>query len=244
MFKINILNRDYIDTMSSVSSVLGKACHKALQAYLGGDKDHPTPADEGEAIKHGHDIGLEYLKNYSDGFIEFSDKIPDRAKLQEKYAFCYFGYIKDFDFKTEVKEVLSVEQEMKYTVEINGKLMPIPLKGYIDLLYRDHQDRIKVRDHKFVGVYSKEDKIDGGKLVQAVFYYFLSHAFIGSAPYSCIFAEFKTSENRDKSRQTKEFEIIYDESSLPFDLFYRLYADVTDALLGKQVYVPNFRRVL
>lgn len=243
MFRINNINRDYIDTMNSVSSVLGKACHKALQAYLGGDKDHPTPADEGEAIKHGHAVGLEYLQNYSDGFIDFTDKIPDRAKLQEKYAFCYFGYIKDFNFKTEVKEVVSVEQEMKFKIEVNGKIMPIPLKGFIDLLYRDQQGRLKIRDHKFTGVYSKEDKIDGGKLVQAIFYYFLAYAFTGEAPYSVIFAEFKTSENRDSSRQTKEFEIIFDESSLPFDLFYRLYDDITNALLGKQVYVPNFSAI-
>jgi hypothetical protein len=243
MFKINIINKDYIDTTLSVSTVLGKACHKALQAYLGGDKDHPTPADDGEAIKHGHAVGLEYLTNYSDGFIEFNDKIPDRAKLQEKYAYCYFGYIKDFDFKNEVKEVVSVEQKMEYTVEVNGKLLPIPLKGYIDLLYRDHQDRLKIRDHKFTGAYSKEDKIDGGKLVQAVFYYFLSYAFTGTPPYSTIFAEFKTSENRDKSPQTKLFEIVFNESSLPFELFYRLYDDITNALLGKQVYVPNFSTI-
>ncbi len=240
MFKINIINRDYIDSTSSVSTVLGKACHKALQAYLGGDKNHPTPADEGEAIKHGHDIGLEYLQNYSDGFIEFNGKIPNRQVLQEKYAFCYFGYIKDFDFKNEVKEIVSVEQEMKYTVEVNGKLLPIPLKGYIDLLYKDHSDKLKIRDHKFTGAYSSEDKIDGGKLIQGVFNYFLAYAHTGIAPYSIVFAEFKTTENRDKTRQTKEFEIVFDESSLPFDLFYRLYADITDALLGKQVYVPNF----
>lgn len=240
MFKINNINGDILDTTSSASSVLGKACHKALQAYLGGDPDYPTPADDGEAIVHGHNVGHEYLKNYSDGFIEYTATIPNRQVLNEKYAFSYFGYIKEFNAKKEIKEVVSVEQEMKYKIDIEGREMPIPLKGYIDVLYLDHKDRLKIRDHKFSATHSNPDKVDGQKLVQAAFNFFLAYAYTGQIPYSITFAEFKTSENKVKDKpQTQNYEIVFAENPLIFDLFYRLYEDITNGILGKMVFVPN-----
>jgi S-DNA-T family DNA segregation ATPase FtsK/SpoIIIE len=70
--------------------------------------------------------------------------------------------------------------------------------------------------------------------------YFLVFAEIGEKPYSIVFSECKTSKNQDSSKQTRDYEIVFDENPLIFELFYRLYADITDALLGKQVYIPNF----
>ena len=55
------------------------------------------------------------------------------------------------------------------------------------------------------------------------------------------FQEFKTSANQDKSKQLREYEIVYKDAPLIFDLFFRFYEDITDALLGKQVYVPNLQ---
>lgn len=238
MFKMNSINGEYLDTTTSASSLLGSACHKALQAYFGG-ADTPTPADEGEAIKFGHKAGLDYLDAFSEGFIEYTATIGDRAKLMERYAFSYFGYIKEFA-QEEIQSTIMVEKMLKHRVEINGKVLPVPLKGRPDLVYRDKENRIKVRDHKFTSKYSDPDKIDAAKLVQAVFSYLLVYAETGEAPYSIIFAEYKTTENRDKSRQMKEFEIVFDETPLAFDLFFRFYQDITDALMGKQVFVPNF----
>ncbi len=235
------MNGEYLDTTTGASGVLGKALHKAMQAYLGGNPDIPTPADEGEAIKFGHEMGLKYLKEYSDGFIEWSSTIPNRAKLEERYAFAYFGYIKESNYRTEIKELLLVEKMLKHKVQVDGRVLPVPLKGYPDLVYRDHKDRVRIDDHKFTGKYSEEDKIDGDKLLQAVFLFFLVAAETGEIPYSVRFREFKTVPNQDKSPQVRQFEIVYSETPEAFEFFYRFYNDMTDALLGKQVFIPNIK---
>ena len=240
MFKVNNINGDRIDTTSSPMSVLGKAVHKALERYFGGNKDIPTSNEESEAIKEGHQTGLDYLKNYSDGFIEWGTTIPDRAKLEEKYAFCYFGYLKEFLPKADIKQVLMVEKMLEHTVSIDGKELPIPLKGAADLVYEDSNGDVVIWDHKMTRSWSDEDEIDGAKLVQAAFLFFLTYAETGREPKKIVFAEFKVSENRDKSQgQLQVYEIVYRETPLIFELFARLYKDITDALMGKQVFIPN-----
>ena len=241
MFKVNQINGDYLDTLSSPSSVLGQACHKAIQAYLGGNKDRPTPANEGEAIKFGHEIGLEHLSSRFDGFIEYTTTIPNRAKMEEKYAFAYFGYIKEYNIQKEAKEVLLTEEKLKYKVEVDGRLLPIPLKGIPDVVWRDKKGRVVIDDHKFTSRYSPEEDIDGEKLLQAIFLYLLVAARLGENPHRIRFREFKITANADKSPQTKEYEMVYENIPEAFELFYRYYEDVTDALLGKQVYVPNLK---
>ena len=53
------------------------------------------------------------------------------------------------------------------------------------------------------------------------------------------FREYKVTKNADGSPQTREYEIAYGEMPIVFDLFFRFYEDMTRALLGEQVYVPN-----
>jgi len=239
MFKVNYINGDQIETTSSPSNVLGKAMHKALETYLGGNPDVPVPQDDGEAIKIAHQVGLDYLLGYSDGFIGYNTVIASREKLNEKFAFAFFGYIKEFDYRKYVKEVVLVEKMLKHKIEVDGKVLPIPLKGSADLVYRDHKDRLIIRDHKITSTYSNPEAIDGAKLIQAAFNYFLVAAETGEVPYSMVYAEFKISKNADNSPQMREFEIVFDDHPLIFEFFYRYYYDVTDALLGKQVFVPN-----
>lgn len=239
MFRVNYINGDQIETTSSPSNVIGKAMHKALQTYLGGNPDVPTPADDGEAIKVAHAVGLEYLQGYSDGFIGYNTVIANREKLNERFAFAFFGYIKEFDYRKYVKEVVLCEKMLKHKIQIGEKVLPIPLKGSADLVYRDHKNRLIIRDHKFTSRYSDPEAIDGAKLIQAAFNYFLVAAETGEMPYSMVYAEFKITPNADKSPQMREFEIVFENHPLIFEFFYRYYYDVTDALLGKQVFVPN-----
>lgn len=239
MFKIRYVNGDIIETTTGVSSILGSAVHRGLQAYLGGEPDIPTPADEGEAIKHGHARGLEYLNNYSEGFIKYTTAIPTKQVLLEKYAFCYFGYLKDFNYAKKVKQTLIVEKALKYRVEVEGQSLPIPLKGIPDFVYEDKEGRVCIEDHKITGKFSDVEAIDGAKLVQAAFLYFLVYAEIGRVPYKMTFREFKHTKNQDGSNQTREYTIIYEKEPMIFELFYRFYKDITDVLMGKAVFLPN-----
>jgi len=239
MFKIRYVNGDIIETTTGVSSILGSAVHRGLQAYLGGEPDIPTPADEGEAIKHGHARGLEYLNNYSEGFIKYTTAIPTKQVLLEKYAFCYFGYLKDFNYAKKVKQTLIVEKALKYRVEVEGQSLPIPLKGIPDFVYEDNEGRVCIEDHKITGKFSDVEAIDGAKLVQSAFLYFLVYAETGRVPYKMTFREFKHTKNQDGSNQTREYTIIYEKEPMIFELFYRFYKDITDVLMGKAVFLPN-----
>jgi len=118
MFKISQINGDYIETTSNPSNVLGKTMHKSLEVYLGGNKDIATPADDGEAIKIAHSFALKYLDDYPDGFIGYNTSIESRAKLSERFAFTFFTFIKEFDYKKFVKEVVLVEKMLKHKIQI------------------------------------------------------------------------------------------------------------------------------
>lgn len=239
MFLVNNVNGDVIDTAYSVSSVLGRAVHEALKFYFGGG-DVATPANETEAITLGYDMGKSYLEAYSDGFIKYNTQIKNRSDLEEQYALVYHGYVKEFPIK-QVKSVVLVEEMLKHHVEVNGRFLPVALKGSADLVFRDHKDRIVLWDHKIVASYSKDDEIDGEKLLQAAFNYFLVYAETGEKPYKIVFGEYKKSKNKDNSKQLVPYEMVYKDMPLMFDLFFRLYGDIIDALMGKQVYVPNLR---
>ncbi len=241
MAKVNYINGEYLDTTSSPAGVLGKALHKAMQTYLGGNKDVATPANEGEAIELAHGVGLKFLNDYPDGFIGYNTVIKNRQSLMERYAFAFFQYIKESNYQKEAKEILFVEKKLEHRVSVDGRELPIPLKGYPDLVYRDFQGRICIDDPKFVGSYSPEEAIDGGKLLQAIFLFFLVAAETGEIPHRIRFREMKIVPNQDKSPQVKEFEMVYSEMPLAFAFFYRFYEDVTDALMGKAVFLPNIK---
>lgn len=238
MFKINAINGDVLDTTSTATNVLGKAGHKALEAYFGGG-DTAAPAVEAEAVRHGYEVGRAYLDAYSDGLIEWNSVAADRAKLCERYSFAYFGYLRELGYDHATRELVMVEKMLKHRVEVEGKLLPVPLKGQIDLAYRDAAG-VHLWDHKFTSRHSGDDEIDGAKLLQAAFYYLLAYAELGEPPVDITFAEYKVTENKDKAApQLKRYTLTYASVPQVFDLFFRFYEDVTDALLGKMVYVPN-----
>ena len=239
MFKVNYVNGDVIDSTTGAAAVLGSGLHEAMKYYLGGG-DLPTPADDGEAIKFGHDMGLKYLQEYSDGFIQWTKNIPTRASLMERYAFAYFEYIKNMQFVKSVKSVVLVEKMLKYRVEVEGKELPVPLKGAADFVYYDKKDRMIIRDHKFTQKFSAEEAIDGAKLLQAAFMYFLVYAETGVAPYAIEFAECKVTKNQDATApQVQVYPMIYAKEPMIFEFFYRMYEDITKMLLGESVYLPN-----
>lgn len=243
MFLINNINGEYLETTTNVSSVLGKAVHVAMKYYLGGGNDDVTPADEGEAIKFGFEKGKEYIDSISDGMINYGEK-SSRQSLEESYAFCFFEYVKALNINKIAKEVIMVEKMLKHTVEVENRSLPVPLKGEPDLVFRSTDGKLKILDHKMVRRLSDVDDVDGPKLLQAAFYYFLVYAETGEKPYSIIFSEFKNTKNKDPNKdQYLAYEMVYDEYPLIFEFFYRMYEDVTNMLLGKQVFLPNMSAI-
>lgn len=241
MFKIRYINRDKTDSTVSPVMALGNMCHDAVAEYI---RLISQGVNEQEAMKKGYDVGIVSMQeNFPDGRISYNTTIDTRQKLHEKYSFSYFGYIKEYNYEKRITETLIVEEELKHRVQVGKKILPIPFLGYMDHVYRDEKGRIIIEDHKFVTTYSKEDTVDGAKLIQSAIYYFLVYAELGEAPYSILFREFKTTKNTSGKykgqAQTKEFEVVFEKTPVIFQLLYRIYEDMTEALLGRAVFVPS-----
>jgi len=211
-----------------------------MEVYFGGNPDM-KPKDEEDAIKLGLETGMDFLNKYQEGWIEYSKTVPAKQKALELLSFMYTSYVKEKPHKKD-EELLGSELEISVPIDIEwrGKtlVLPIPLKGFMDKVIRV-DGKLKIVDYKTCRSFSNPDKIDGRKMLQAIQYYFLVYAYFGEEPYSMIYEEVKSSKNRDGSKQVKEYEIVFAENDLYFDFYLRLYDDVTRALAGEQVYVPN-----
>lgn len=240
MFKINYINGDVIDSTRNVSGVIGQAFHRAMEMYYTG----LAIADEQEAIKGGLEAGMEFLDKYQEGFIEFSTTVPNKQKAQEIFAFAYNCYVTEKQHDKE--EIIDCELLIETDVDVEWRgerlTLPVKLKGYLDKLVR-RDGKLVIKDYKVVRAFSDPEKIDGAKIIQAIQYYLMVFAEYGEAPYSFVFEEIKNTRNRDKSPQIKEYEIVYADNEQFFDFYFRLYDDMTRALNGEMVYVPNIHTI-
>ena len=176
LFKIQDINGDRLETTMGISGILGKAFHLALEVYYGGN-DQIVISSEAEAIEMGLKTGMEFIKNYNDGFIEWNTAIVNKDKAYEVFAFAFNSYIKEKPYQTDGEELVTCEEQIKEKIDVEwrGKQLslPVPLKGYLDKLIR-HERRLKIKDYKLVGAFSDPEKIDGAKILQAINYYLLT----------------------------------------------------------------------
>lgn len=239
MFRIEQINGEVVETTRSITSVIGKAGHKALDVYYGGSDDIVVSSEQ-EGIKFGLEAGTTYLDMYNENFIKFTDQVHNKQKAIERFVFGFNSYVKETPYNSE--EVIATEEKYEEYVDVtwNGQrlVLPVKLKGYLDKLVR-RDGVLKIIDYKFVSSFSNPNKIDGAKMLQAVMYYLLVYANTGEQPFSMVFEEIKTTKNAKGGDQVKRYEMVYSEMDLAFDFFFRFYDDMTRALNGEMVYVPN-----
>ena len=165
-----------------------------------------------------------------------------RQAAIERVAFAITSYVRQSHYLKE--ETIACEDEIKEVVDIDWHgtqlRLPVPLKGFIDRVTRGADGKLRVRDYKTASKFSDLEKIDGGKIIQAVEYFFLAYAKYGEAPYSMTYEEVKTTPNKNPAEpQMREYEIVYAENPLYFDFYFRLMEDFVRAMTGEMVYVPN-----
>lgn len=243
LFRIIYLNGDVYETAWSISSVLGQAFHKAVEVYHGGSDEH-IALNQSEAVQYGLEEGMKFLDAYEEGFINFTSTIPTRQSAREKLAFAYNQYVARYDYKVK-GDLLYIEDSIQEFIDIEWKgkrlNLPVPLNGKPDLVVEGKDKKIRIIDQKTSYRFSDPEAIDGAKMIQAVIYYLLVYADTGKAPYSMTFREVKYTENKSGGEQIQEYEMVYEEHELLFDFFFRLYEDMTRALNGEMVYVPNIQ---
>lgn len=240
LFKILYINKDKFDTAIGVSAVLGSAFHRAMEVYYGGT-DEVAITSEAEAIEYGLKAGMDFIDKYNDGFVEYSKTIANKQDLFDRFTFAFNSYVKEKPYKPET--LVAVEEGLLEKIDVKWRgqdlILPVKMKGYIDKIERE-DGKLKIKDYKTCYSFSDPDKIDAKKIVQAVAYYLLAYAKYEEEPYSVTFEEVKYTKNKDGGKQVREYEIVFGENDLFFDFFFRYYDDMTRALNGEQVYVPNF----
>ncbi len=236
LFKINYINGDRIDSLQNISGVIGKSFHAGLEAYY-----TAVESGEGDPIKIALEVASDHIDAYEEGFIEYSEVVKNKQKATENLIYALTSYFTDKKARKETLVACEPMIEQDIDIELHGQklTMPVRLKGYIDKIVRDEKGRLKIIDYKTCRSFSKPDKIDGAKILQAVQYYFLVYAEYGEAPYSIRYEEVKMTKNRDGSPQIREYEMVFEQNEMYFDFYLRVYQDVTRWIMGESVFMPN-----
>jgi hypothetical protein len=200
-----------VHSKSSASSIAGKAYHAALNYYF-------------SQKKVGVEVGLVELEQAAFAHI---DEVPANAwKLQKtaptveeckmKATKVVTLLLKSFMaekhvYEDDCAEVLGVELYCNEFLVINGVDIPLPCHAMIDLVIRTHSGQIVVIDHKSKAAYSGDDEVALTIGTQAITYVKCYEAKTGVPVDQVWFIENKTSENKDKSSQLRDFKLILDE---------------------------------
>jgi hypothetical protein len=216
------------DDIDSPSAVVGKAAHKALEAYYNGK-------EQSDAIQ----VGLDLINHTSDMGINYG-KTGSRANIISTYTQAVNFYFQELPV---FHEILGVELEAVEEIEtIDGQKLSLPAKSFSDLVVRNKLGEIEIIDHKFVRSYSDSAVDNFGHFIQAMFNYHTLKAKLGEAPKRMIFNECKVSKNKDSTPQIQPYVVEFDgEGSIAdFATFYNLYDACTRLInLEGMVFLPN-----
>ncbi|MBU5669609.1 PD-(D/E)XK nuclease family protein [Peptoniphilus sp. MSJ-1] len=131
---------DKIDTeQKSIYLDYGSAVHKGLEFAFWELKDTNT-LNKNEMMKTIADLSLDYAYGDKDGELK-TLAIKDMERLLN-----YEGFYQ----KIKNKEIIGIEEEFNLVIPtmLCGENIDINIKGFIDLIYRDDDDKLVVVDHK------------------------------------------------------------------------------------------------
>lgn len=223
-FKKQYILKLYDNTMNP-SALVGSAAHRALESFYRG-------VVREKAIEEGQ----RYIDTYNDASIDFG-KTGNRSKINKDYTQAMNFY---FAEQPKIKEVVSVEDTIVTFIKHGEVQLALPIKAKIDLITRDDQGRIILRDHKFVSSYTDNLKDKGDRVLQAMFYYYAIKHKYNEIPYSLIFDELKISANTNGEPQRQPYQIIFDEHPDFHDIFLNLFNDCTEEIANENCkYLPN-----
>lgn len=231
------------NTQSGVQGMIGKAGHKALKFYYGGEKDMVVPADFDEARTMAIEIGLNYLEETPDSEIKFG-KTGSRESMIKGYTQAMAFY---FAEEPVYNKILICEEKLESEIKTyEGELLPLPAVTIPDIVDEDEDKNIDVVDVKFVKSFTPYENEDGEphedymKILQSQF---LNHVLIGARDIHarrCIFREVKCSANKDGAPQIRDYVVELDHEPYRI-IFYNLFKDAVKFLSNPEaIYLPNF----
>jgi hypothetical protein len=116
--------------------------------------------------------------------IEWSKTI-DEQKAREQLSIAVKNYIENADNSETISTEIS--ETVEFT-DLDGEVMPLPLKGIIDRIERSELGE-GLRDYKIVASFSDQNERNAGYEMQAAAFYFVYQGIKGKAPEYAIFEE-------------------------------------------------------
>lgn len=222
--------RKEFEDFSSPSMLEGKAYHRALEAlwsiqggYASTDEqwNHANNIAHQTIVELSESSGVDFGKT---GSVEKSLKIVSQAL--------------EF-YRADCPTYNPIAIEKKVTAEcwdLDGELLPIPLKVVYDLVSVNEAKEVEIIDHKLVSVYHSVEEGSAAFELQAGASFFTAWHHFGAQPKRMIFDQVKKSKNSDGSPQRKPYIIeFFDTAGRPHPClarFIEVYRRVVMELAG------------
>lgn len=219
------------DRKQSVSSVVGRGFHKALEHYY-------TTKNWNIAVGK----GLEIISSIPDKSIDFG-KTGSRETILKQYnqAILFYQAEEMRILRDPTTEILGAE--VNYTTDVGweGEALPLPVKAISDLVVKTSDGQVIIIDHKTCKSFSDKDSAKGDYYMQAAFNYMTVKARFNLTPTKMVFSEVKLSKNKDNTSQVDYYEINYTEHPEIFMYFNKMYAGFLINVSNPDYqYLPNF----
>lgn len=220
------------DNIDTPSSIVGQACHKALEEFYKNGKT------DDECIK----VGLDYIESKKDFGIDYG-KTGSREKIISTYSNAIKWYL------DEVKppyKILGVEESFTirvHTIENTPRELPLPIKVKYDMLVENDLGELEIIDHKFSKSFTDPDEDNFNHFLQGMFYYHAIKEKYGRAPKRITFNECKTSLNSRDNKgmpQLQPYSIEFEGAYADFATFYALFNKCTEFISRPDpIFLPN-----
>lgn len=227
------------DDKKNPALIEGSLFHLMLESYWNSIKQGKPGAIENGVWENGI---ARINSDDAKGLIDWgkTGSLPKSLETVEKALDFYFAEVN----KIAYTKVLDVETKFLTDFEdLDGKPMPIALKGFTDLIVMENDDLI-IRDHKLVSVVTSQEEINPFFEIAAGFYWFLVRKTYGLNPKKMVFDQVKKSKNRDGSPQLVPYTVEY--TPLLIQKCLELYRRIIFELAGRPLikdgvacFIPN-----
>lgn len=227
---------------SSSSGVSGNAYHEALSQYFKAKKDgYVLSLPELESI------AFDYIDNFPANKWKLQKTTPTMAEAKIKAvktttALLANFYLEKSIYEDHVAKVLDVEISNTSFLTINGVDIPLPFTTIIDLVFKTHDGKIVITDHKSKNAFSSEEDLRLSIGKQGITYVKAYEAYSGLVVDEVWFCENKYSKNRSGENQLNMFMVVLDRDTraLYEDLLYENIKRLIEAVSNPDyVYLIN-----
>lgn len=250
------------DRPSSMSAMIGKACHECLKLYYGGAPEVEATVDPAKRKDKAEwrgicrQFGLEYLEMSEDNYIDYG-ATGNREEM-------FKGYTKAMDFyfaeEPQYNKIVVCEEKLEGEIttvicgcgheenehgngctkctcpKFQGQKLPLPAVGKPDIVEERADGKFDIVDAKFVKAFTNYEKEDWLKIIQAQFMDHLLRATKGIRADRVVFREVKRTLNMEKGKPTGEPQVrdyIVPLTHRPYRVFfYNLYRDCANFILN------------